>query len=162
MKIRKAIESDAARIAEIWNPLIRETSVTFTTVEKTSSSLTADLALKAELGHPFLVLEQEGIVQGFATYGFFRPGPGYLRTMEHTVILAPAIHGQGAGRLLMARLGQYASSRDVHSLIGGVSSENSAGIAFHRRIGFEESARLSEVGYKFDRWMDLVLMQRKL
>ena len=159
MIIRRAEAGDVSAILDIWNPLIRDTSVTFTTLEKTAQGLADDIAAR---GDAFLVAEAAGQILGFATYGAFRSGPGYAHTAEHSVILAGDARGQGVGRALMARLEDHARTQGIHVLIAGVSGENEAAIAFHRAIGFTEAARLPEVGRKFGRWMDLVLLQKRL
>lgn len=148
-------------IAALWNPIIRDTAITFTTDEKSAEGLAATLAEKAGADFPFLIAEA-GELLGFATYGSFRNGPGYRRTVEHTIILAPQARGRGIGRVLMAALEEHARARSIHSLIAGVSGENPSGRAFHAAIGFVEIAVLPEVGFKFGRWMDLVLMQKRL
>lgn len=158
-EIRPARAADAAEIAAFWNPMIRDTAVTFSTEERTAERIAADIAARGPL---FLVAEAAGRVTGFATAFQFRGGPGYRHTMEHTIILAPGSHGRGTGRALMTALEAAAREAGVHSLIAGVSAENAAGLAFHAACGFSEAARLPEVGHKFGRWMDLVLMQKML
>lgn len=160
--IRPARVADCAAIAAIWNPVIRDTLVTFTTAEKTAEGLAATLAEKAGAGHGFFVAEAGGHVAGFATYGQFRSGPGYARTMEHSVILAPEGRGRGLGRALMAVLEDHAAAGGAHSVFAGVSGANPEGRAFHAALGYREIAVLPEVGYKFGRWLDLVLMQKIL
>ncbi len=162
MIIRPARASDAGAVAAIWNPVIRETAATFTTLEKTPEGLAADFAARAAEGKAFLLVLRGDALLGFATYGQFRNGPGYGRTMEHSIILAPEGRNQGVGRALMAALEAHAAAGGAHSLWAGVSGENAAGLGFHRAIGFAEVARLSQVGFKFGRWMDLVLMQKFL
>jgi len=159
MRIRPAGAADIAPILEIWNPLIRDTSVTFTSVEKTHDGLATDIAAR---GAAFLVAEEAGAIMGFASYGAFRGGPGYVHTAEHTVIVAPSAQGRGAGRALMHALEDQARAAGVHVLVAGVSAENVPAIAFHRAIGFAEAGRLPEVGRKFGRWMDLVFLQKRV
>ncbi len=158
MIIRDAEAADAGAIAAIWNHEIRDGVSTFNTIEKELGALKATLASEAV----FLVAEEAGEVLGFATFGPFRGGPGYARTMEHTIYLQDAARGKGIGRALMDALEVRARAAGVHVLVAGVGGENSAGIAFHTRIGFVEVARMPEVGRKFDRWMDLVLLQKML
>lgn len=160
--IRAAEATDAAAIAAIWNPIIRETAVTFNSVEKSIPSLIALLEEKAALGHPFLLAEEAGRILGFATYGAFRGGVGYRRIAEHTILLVPEAQGRGAGRRLMAALEEKALAQGIASLMAGVSGENPGGIGFHRAIGFVEVGRIPQAGWKFERWMDLVLMQKRL
>jgi L-amino acid N-acyltransferase YncA len=160
--IRAAVPADSARIAEIWNSVIRDTTITFTTAEKTAESIAALIADRIQAGNAFLVAVEAGKVLGFAGYGTFRTGSGYVHTREHTVILAEAARGRGLGRALMAALEDHARARGVHAMIGGVSGENAAGIAFHTAIGYRETGRLPETGRKFGRWLDLVFMQKNL
>ncbi len=160
--IRAAELSDCAAIAAIWNPVIRDTLVTFNAVEKTVQGLAEVLAEKAGAGQPFLVAEAAGELLGFATYGQFRGGVGYARTMEHTIILGAAARGRGLGRALMAGIEAHGLAAGVHSLWAGVSAANPAGRAFHAAIGYREVAVLPEVGFKFGQWLDLVLMQKIL
>lgn len=160
--LRAAVPEDAAEIAALWNPFIRDTAVTFNSVEKTPEGLAADISAKAANGQAFILAELDGALAGFATYGQFRGGVGYAHTMEHTVILHQRAHGQGVGRALMAAIEDHARQAGVHSMFAGVSAENPAGVAFHKAVGYVEMARLLQVGRKFGRWMDLVLLQKML
>ncbi|MBV7393844.1 GNAT family N-acetyltransferase [Mameliella sediminis] len=157
--VRSAVPEDAQAICAIWNAVIETSAATFTTQLKTVEGIRGDIAAR---GDAFQVAEDAGALLGFATYFQFRGGPGYRFTMEHSIQLAPGARGRGAGRALMARLEEVARQADVHSLWAGVSGENPDGIAFHARLGFVEVARLPQVGHKFGRWMDLVLMQKIL
>lgn len=158
MIVRPARPADAPRITAIQNPVIRDTAITFNPVEKTEAEI-----VRAIRDMPcFLVAEDVDRILGFASYDQFRKGKGYARTMEHTIILAPEARGQGVGRALLAAIEDHARAANVGSLWAGVSAENPQGVAFHTRAGFEEIARLPCVGYKFGRWMDLVLMRKWL
>lgn len=160
--IRPATQTDTDGVLAIWNDAIRNTSVTFNPVEKTPAEFAALLKDKAAQNHPFLVGVEGDIVLGFATYGPFRNGLGYGRTMEHSILLAPEAQGKGLGRRLMEALFAHGRAHAIHSLWAGVSGENPEGKAFHARLGFEEVAVLREVGHKFGRWMDLTLMRKAL
>jgi phosphinothricin acetyltransferase len=160
--IRHAEPGDASAIAAVWNPVIRDTLITFNSVERSADEIAAMIAENRAQDHVWLVVEEDDGVFGFASYSQFRKGIGYARTMEHTVILTPQAWGRGIGRRLMDTLAGEARARGIHSLIGGVSAANAAGIDFHARIGFTEVGRLPEVGWKFGRWLDLVLMQKRL
>ncbi|MBP0481117.1 GNAT family N-acetyltransferase [Sagittula salina] len=159
MRIRPAGPADAPGIAAIWNAIIVDTAATFTTQTKTEAGLIADMTQR---GAAFQVAEDAGRVLGFATYGQFRGGPGYAHTMEHSIQLAAEARGRGTGRALMTALEDVARAQGVHSLWAGVSGENPGGVTFHRRIGYAEIARLPQVGFKFGRWMDLILLQKIL
>ncbi|MDG4647464.1 GNAT family N-acetyltransferase [Roseibacterium sp. SDUM158017] len=156
--IRPARPGDAPAIAAIWNRVIRETVATFTTLEKDE----ADLARQIAEGASFNVADDAGDVAGFVTAFQFRGGPGYAHTFEHSVHVAEAARGRGFGRALMAAAEADLRARGIHSLFAGVSGENVAGIGFHAALGYHEAARLREVGWKFGRWHDLVLMQKML
>ncbi|WP_108885075.1 GNAT family N-acetyltransferase [Pseudoprimorskyibacter insulae] len=159
MIYRAARADDAAQIVAFWNPMIETTAVTFSTVLRTEEGVRADIVARGPL---YQVAEADGQILGFATCFQFRGGPGYVHSMEHTIILAPAAHGRGVGRALMSALESAAKQAGVHVLVAGVSGENSAGEAFHAAIGFETVGRMPQVGCKFGRWMDLVLMQKIL
>jgi len=159
MQIRAAKTSDASAIVEIWNDVIGNTARTFTSELKTVEGITSDIIARREA---FIVAEGDSMILGFATYFPFRGGNGYRHTTEHTISLRSAAQGRGVGRALMKKLEDVARQQGVHSLFAGVSGENPDGIAFHTALGYREVARLPEVGRKFDRWMDLVLMQKIL
>ncbi len=156
--IRPAVKDDFPQIAKIWNQIIRDTAATFTNAEKE----VAELVQANAAGRPFFVAEQDGKVVGFATYFPFRSGPGYARTKEHTIQLAPDARGKGFGRGLMEAVEDHARDAGVHTIWAGISSENPDGKAFHAALGYEEIAVLPEVGRKFGRWMDLILMRKVL
>ncbi|MCE5971904.1 N-acetyltransferase family protein [Sinirhodobacter sp. WL0062] len=162
MIIRPATPADYDAILAFWNPVIRDTTVTFSSEEKTGDSLGAMIAARRDAGQEFLLAEEAGQVLGFVTYGQFRGGNGYRHAMEHTIILAPEARGRGAGRALMDALEAHARAGGVHIMMGGISAENAAGVAFHAAVGYVEVGRVREAGRKFDRWIDLVLMQKIL
>lgn len=160
--IRSAESGDAAGISSLWNHFIRETLVTFNSAEKTPEDVASMIAARAADGHGFFVAEAEGALLGFATYGQFRGGIGYARTMEHTILLDPSAKGRGMGRALMSAVEDHARSGGAHSIFAGVSSGNPDGRAFHRALGYTEVVTLREVGFKWGRWIDLHLMQKML
>ncbi len=161
MDIRRADDDDSAAIAEIWNLVIRDSVFTFNSVEKTPDDILDMMNDKRAANQPVLVADNGKIV-GFATYGQFRLGVGYAGTMEHAIHLLPVARGRGVGRDLMLRLESAASRRGVHSMIAGISGENDGAVAFHEAIGYTEIARLPQVGRKYEKWFDLILMQKFL
>ncbi len=156
--IRPARMADCAGLADLINPMIRDTTITFTTAPKDALTIGALLAG----GQTHWIAEHEGALLGYATYFPFRGGPGYAHTKEHSILLAPQARGRGVGRALMAVMLDHARAEGVHSMMAGVSGENPAGRAFHAALGFAHVARLPQVGFKFGRWLDLDLMQKML
>lgn len=157
MLIRAAKPADLSHIKALWNAMIRETTATFTTIEKTDADMEALLATRRQA---FLVAELHGVCAGFISWGSFRAGPGYAHTAEHTIITATP--QRGTGRALMQAAMTQAQSAGIHVLVGGISGENASAIAFHSRLGFAKSGHLSQVGRKDGRWLDLILMSRLL
>ena len=162
MTVRPASVEDAAAIAEIWNRYIRETAVTFTSQEKTPAGIAADIAARQNGGMAFFVAEEASRIVGFATSFPFRSGSGYRHTLEHSVQLVQGAEGRGVGRALIARIEAAARSGGVRTLVAVVSGENPQAIAFYQALGFREVGRMPEVGKKFGRWIDIVLMQKFL
>ena len=162
MTVRDAGPADAAAIEAIWTPVIRNSAATFNSVPRSEAEIAAMIAARQADGHAFLVAELDGMVRGFASYGQFRAGIGYARTMEHTVILAPDAGGPGLGRALVTAIEDHARAGGAHSIFAGVSGENEAGRAFHAALGYQTVAILPQVGFKFGRRMDLHLMQKLL
>ncbi|MEO0751357.1 MAG: N-acetyltransferase family protein [Pseudomonadota bacterium] len=162
MKIRRATPEDAAAIVAIWTPYIRTTTVTFTTGEKTPEAVTDYIEARQTDGKTVLVAEAEGGILGFAATSEFRSGPGYACTLETSVMLGAGASGHGTGRALMTAVEDHARAESIHALVAGISGENAAAIAFHARLGFVQVAHMPGVGRKFDRWLDLILMQKTL
>jgi L-amino acid N-acyltransferase len=159
--IRRATAQDAAAIAALWNPYIRDSAITFNAAVKSADDVARMVAERATLGHATFLVEGDGLL-GFASYAQFRSGIGYATCMEHTVILAPEARGQGVGRALLGAVCDHAKTAGAHQMIAGISAENPEGVTFHARMGFAEVARIRDAGHKFGRFMDLVLMQKFL
>jgi L-amino acid N-acyltransferase len=160
--IRPATAADAPALAALLNHWIEHTAVTFNPVPKTEADILAMIADKAAAGHAFLVAEDAGRVIGQASYGQFRGGVGYRTCMEHSISLAPGIPRKGLGRALLQAIEDHARAAGAHQMIAGVSGENPDGRAFHERLGYRHIATVPEAGFKFGRYMDLVLMQKIL
>ena len=103
-----------------------------------------------------------GRAVAFASYGDFRAWPGYRYTVEHSVHVAESHRRRGLGRRLVEALVEHAGHAGLHVLVAGVDAGNDASLALHEGLGFERVAHLREVAWKFDRWIDLVLLQRSL
>lgn len=156
--IRPAAPADAPRLHAIWTPVIRETTHIFHTTERSEE----EIAALTQGTDPFLVWDEGEGALGFARCFPFRPGNGYAATVEHTILLDPQARGRGVGRALIEALAGAAAAQGRHTMWGAVSAENAGAIAFHEACGFAVHGRLPEVGRKFGRWLDLVLMGRRL
>ena len=158
MRIRHATSDDIDQILAIWNPIIRDTDITFTTIAKTRS----DVQAMCDRVEPLLVAIRDGSLLGFASFAAFRGGPGYAHTAEHTIHLAPGAQRNGVGRALLSDLEDAARAQDLHCLIAAISATNAPARAFHAACGYVECGTLPEVGTKFGKRLDLVLMQKLL
>ena len=159
--IRDARPDDAAAIGRIWNPVIRDTAITFWPTERSEAEIRAYVAAKQDAGHGCFVWDHDGIL-GFAAYGQFRNGGGYAHSMEHTIYAAPEARGLGIGAALLAHVEDHARTRGARLMIGGVTGSNAGSITFHRRHGYAEWGRIPCAGFKFGQWHDLVLMGKDL
>lgn len=157
--IREATAADLEAIRAIYNQAVAETTSTWDHQPRAAADHQAWYAVKQESGFPVLVAQEAGEVIGYASYGLFRPHSGYAATMEHSVYVHPGHHRKGVGRALLEQLIPLAREHGVHVLIGGLSADNEASLALHTALGFAEVARMPEVGRKFDRWLDLVLVE---
>ena len=109
-----------------------------------------------------LVAELDGRVVGYAAYGQFRPKAGWSLTAEHSIYLTSAVKGRGIGTQLLTALLGAAADRGIHVMVGVLSADNEVSLRLHQRLGFVETARMPQVGKKFGRWLDAVMVQRVL
>ena len=114
---------------------------------------------KINKNFPVIVAELDGIVVGFGMYSEFRFREAYQFTVEHSVYVTEDFHGKGIGKQLLQELINLARKQKLHTMIGVIDSENQSSIVFHEKFGFKTVGIIKESGYKFDRWLDSVLMQ---
>lgn len=162
IRIRDALQDDVPAVAAIWNPIVRDTVISFWPSERTEAEIATLIRDRQAAGHPFLVADDAGKVLGFATYTQFRNGGGYARSMEHTIYLAPDARGHGTGRLLLAGLEDHARLAGHRLLIGGITASNEASLRFHESAGYAEWGRIPCAGWKFGSFHHLVLMGKDL
>lgn len=161
--IRDATADDLPTILELNNLLIPVDSTAWTEQIETIEERRAWFTRKQADRWPVLVAEVDDRVVGFTTYGAFRDNAkweGYRFTAELTIHVAPDQHGGGVGRTLMEALVEQARADGLHTLVAAVDGANKGSVRFHERLGFVETARMPEIGFKFGRWLDLVLLQR--
>ena len=165
MIVRDARITDIEAITDLYNAWIPTHTITWTEVLETYEQRAEWFEHQLRDKFPVLVADIEGHVVGFASYGHFRgegKWPGYMQTVEHSVHVHEGYWGRGVGRALVEGLIERANAADIHVMVAAVDAQNEASIRFHQHLGFVEVARMPEIGRKFGRWLDLVLMQRIL
>jgi L-amino acid N-acyltransferase len=159
--VRAAGRGDANAIRSLLNALIATTTVEWTDTPHTVDGISSWL----DEHETVLVAEEHGEVVGVAAFGSFRDvvkRPGYRFTVENTVHVREDRWGTGVGRHLMGALIAEARASGKHAMIAAVDGENEGSIQFHQRLGFVEVARMPELGAKFGRWLELVLLELRL
>jgi L-amino acid N-acyltransferase YncA len=162
VELRDAKDADVPRIVAILNQAIRDTTASWDIEPTTIEARRGWLRDRQAKDFPVLVAVSGGEIAGFGSFGDFRSWQGYHRTVEHSLYVDPTHQRCGVGAALLNALVERARSRGMHAMVAGIEAGNAASITLHLRAGFEEAGRLREVGRKFDRWLDLVLMQRIL
>lgn len=160
---RECEDSDLESIRALFNHAILNTTALYEYEPRSPERMTAWLAAKREGGWPVLcALASDGRLAGFSSYGPFRPQPGFSRTVEHSVYVDQDFQGKGLGRdLLLKALGR-AKTEGFHSSIGALDADNTASIRLHESLGFTLRGSLPESGWKFNRWLTLLLYQKNL
>lgn len=152
---RPATRADAAGIASIYNHYVRETTVTFETDDVSAEEMAARIEENERARLPWLVVEPEGRVVGYAHASAWKGRCAYRFSAEVTVYLEAGQGGGGIGSELYGALIAAMRERGYHALLGGIALPNDASIALHEKFGFEKIAHFREVGHKFDRWIDV-------
>jgi L-amino acid N-acyltransferase len=159
MQIRDAAPTDFDEITAIYNEVLKNTTAIYDDRPATCQDRLAWRNARLAQGYPVLVATDDNHVIGFASFADFRSWPGYRTTVEGTVHIHADARGRGVGTELLRAIVDRAHSLGKHTMIAGVDSENRASIHFLERFGFQRVGHLHEVGYKFDRFLDLVFMQ---
>lgn len=161
--IRPAAAADLSVIAEIYGHHVLHGTASFETEPPTLEEMAWRHAAVTSHGLPYLIAEMEGGVVGFAYAGPYRPRPAYRFTVEDSVYIRHDRAGKGIGRSLLnevLELCEQAGSKQMIAIIG--DSENAASIRLHQSAGFDHVGVLRNVGLKFGRWLDTVIMQKSL
>jgi L-amino acid N-acyltransferase len=159
MEIRDAAEGDIEGIRAIYNEVLTHSTAIYNDQPASYEDRLAWWQARLKQGYPVIVAAEGRHVLGFATFGDFRSWPGYRFTVEGTVHIHAHRRGHGMGRQLLDAIVERARALGKHSMMAGVDSENAASLRFLERYGFERAGLLPEVGYKFDRFLDLVFLQ---
>ena len=160
LELREARAEDLPGLVAIYNDVIANSTAVYSSQPVTLEERQQWWQARRAQGYPLLIAQDAQGVAGFATFGDFRTWPGYRFTVEHSVHVRADGRGRGVGTQLLKALFPYAAALGKHVMVGGVDAANAASIRFHERLGFSRVGQLREVGYKFNRWLDLVFLQR--
>jgi phosphinothricin acetyltransferase len=153
--IRPARPEDAEGLAGVYNHYIEHSIATFEEQPVSRDEIWRRIEEVRAASLPWLVAEQRGAVVGYAYATGWRRRPAYRYSVEVTVYVAPEESGRGIGSRLYEVLLDELRVAGLHSAIGGISLPNDASVALHEKLGFEKVAHFEEVGFKFDRWIDV-------
>ncbi|MGN6314179.1 MAG: arsinothricin resistance N-acetyltransferase ArsN1 family B [Rhodanobacteraceae bacterium] len=161
MLIRPVLPADAGRICEIYNHYVTKTVVTFEEQPVPADEMRARIAMVAG-NFPWLVLERDGEVAGYAYAAPWKARTGYRFSVESSIYLASEYVGRGFGRALYGALLRALPPLGIKCVIGGAALPNPGSVALHEKLGFSKVAHFRQVGRKFDRWIDVGYWQLML
>ena len=153
--LRSAKPDDGQAVARIYNHYIEHTVVTFETDTVESDAMASRIRESLDDGLPYFVAEVDGEVAGFAYASKWKGRCAYRYSVESTVYLDPAATGKGLGSRLYEKLIDAIREMGMHAVIGGISLPNDASVGLHEKLGFKKTGQFPEVGYKFERWVDV-------
>ncbi|MGI9602205.1 MAG: GNAT family N-acetyltransferase [Acidimicrobiales bacterium] len=161
MLIRPATVEDAPRVAEIYNREVLESTVTFDIEPRSLADQEAWLRDRSG-AHAVLVVEVDGVVAGFASLSAYRDRAAYRTSVEDSIYLHRDYRGRGLARALLEELLALATKHGFHAVFAKIVGGHEASIGLHEALGFERVGVEREVGRKFGRWLDVVLLQKLL
>ena len=159
ISIRLATEDDLPGMLEIYNDIILNTTAVYEYEPHTLEMRRQWFLTKQEQRFPVFLAEEGGSLAGFSSIGPFRAWAAYKYSVENSVYVKSGLRGKGIGRLLLAPLIGAARNLKMHTIIAGIEATNEASIRLHESFGFKEVAHFKEVGWKFERWLDLKFLQ---
>src|SRR5215831_7830837 len=160
MKIVPLDGSQSEQILAIFNDAILNSTAVYDYKPRTPEMMVTWFENKKKGNYPVMgSLTTEGELMGFGSYGTFRAWPGYKYTVEHSVYVAAKYRGRGLGKLLLQEVIASARKQNYHVLVGAIDSQNLISIKLHERLGFQHAGTIREAGFKFGRWLDLMLYQ---
>ncbi len=162
MIIRELEDADLPALTAIYNDAVINTTAIWNDETVDVENRRAWINVRRGLGYPVLVADIDGVTAGYATFGDFRAFAGFRFTVEHSIYVDQSFRRCGIARRLLPVLSERARALGKHAMIGAIAADNAASIKLHVEAGFLEVGRMPEVGRKFDRWLDLVLMQKLL
>ena len=157
--VRTATIHDLPAMTVIYNDIIANTTAVYDYEPHTMEMREKWFATKQEQGFPIFVAEEDKLIVGFSSFGTFRAWAGFKNTVENSIYVAAEHRGKGIGKLLLPPLIEAAKELKLHAIVAGIDATNNISIELHKKFGFTEVAHFKEVGYKFDRWLDLVFLE---
>ncbi len=162
-QIRPSQDADLPAITAIYGHHVLHATGTFETEPPSGADMAARRADVLAKGLPYLVVVDAGQVLGFAYCQWFKPRPAYRFSAEDSIYLHPDARGKGLGRLLLTALVEQAEKVGIRKLIAVIGdSANAGSVGVHRSLGFEPAGVIRSCGWKFGRWLDIVLMEKTL
>lgn len=161
VSLRDATVQDLARINDIYNHYVVSSTCTYQEQPEAIESRRAWFDAHG-VEHPVIVAETEGQVVGWGSLSPYRTRSAYRFTVENSVYVADEWRGRGVGTQLLLELIARARAIGYHTIVAGVDADQPESLALHERFGFRRVSQISEVGYKFERWLDLVQLQLML
>ncbi len=158
---RALTPDDLMEINAIYNHYVLHSTCTYQTVPSTADERAQWFAAHGEK-HPVIVAELEGKVIGWGSLSKLHARQAFANSVEDSIYLHHEHTGRGIGKKMLVELLRLAKLAGHHTVLGAICSDQAGSIALHEKLGFEKVAHLREVGYKFDRWLDLVWMQKML
>jgi phosphinothricin acetyltransferase len=159
LNVRPAQPEDATQLAEIYNHYIRTSTITFEEEPVSASEMVRRVGEIHTLKYPWLVATAADDILGYAYGGKWKVRAAYRHSSEVTVYVRPGLERSGVGSALYRELLPALKEAGVHAAIGGVALPNDASIRLHEKFGFRKCAHFAEVGFKFDRWIDVAYWQ---
>ncbi|MBC7605109.1 MAG: N-acetyltransferase [Ramlibacter sp.] len=161
--IRPSEDHDIPAITGIYSHHVLHGTGTFETTPPTEDDMKARRADVLSKGLPYLVMEVDGQVVGFAYCQWFKPRPAYRFSAEDSIYMHPQSAGKGWGKVLLIELEREAEAAGIRKLIAVIGDSTNAGsIAVHRALGFSEVGTIKSCGWKFGRWLDIVMMEKSI
>lgn len=157
--IRQATEDDLVQILDIYNDVIVNTTAVYDYKPHTLHMRKGWFDTKQAQGFPVFVAEEDGIILGLSSIGPFRAWAAYQYSVENSIYVAATARGRGVAKMLMPPVIEAAKKMGIHTILAGIDAGNEASLQLHRQFGFEEVAHFKQVGWKFDRWLDLKFLQ---
>ncbi len=157
--IREATREDLPQVLDIYNDVILHTTAVYNYDPHTLEMRTEWFETKQQQGFPVFVAEEGKVIIGFSSFGPFRAWQAYQYTVENSVYVKNDCRGKGVGKMLMKPLIETAKNLGLHAMVAGIDASNEVSLALHKQFGFIEVAHFKEVGYKFNRWLDLKFME---